>query len=90
MAHRHTVHSGTIKVGNETVASEVKANRHILLRELNNWLFDYSYANNLRPFIQLPPLDEWTRSKEDPDYWYVDFPAINATAQIRSELLEFP
>jgi hypothetical protein len=88
MPHVRTVHIGGIDVNRESVCTVVKGSRLDLMKDLNNWLFDYFYAHNF-PIRQLPPLDDWTRSTEDPTYYSLAFPDVEWHIWFRTEPVEF-
>lgn len=89
MPQVRTVHLGGIDRNRESVCTVVKGNRAGLVKELNNWLFDYFYAQG-QPIQQLPPLDDWSKSTEDSTYYYVSsFPAMEWHIWIKSEICEF-
>ena len=88
MSRMLSVHIGGIDLGRDRLFDVVKTKRSDVLYELNNWLFDYRYANQL-PIIQLPALDDWTHSHEDGSYWSIAFPDSEWNIWMRSELLEF-
>ena len=83
------VHIGTITVEKDTVSIVVRASRHLVMYELNNWVFDFSYTNNLPQYLTLPPLDDWTHSTEDASYWHFELPDHAIRVTVRTELLEF-
>lgn len=83
------LHTGLIRIGKEIVFIANKGTRQYCLFELNNWLFDYCYANAL-PIVQLPPLDDWTPSDERENMWSFDPIELPTIAVIlKSELVEF-
>jgi hypothetical protein len=82
------VHVGGIDRNRECVCTVVKGSRLGLVRELNNWLFDYFYAHGL-PIQELPPLDDWNKSTEDSSYYYLAFPDIEWHVWLRTESIEF-
>lgn len=88
MPRMHTVHMGVISHNGTALKTCAKPNRHELLFELNNWFFDYFYANQL-PIRSIPPLDDWTRSTEHMNIWTVHFPTPEWTIQIESEPMVF-
>lgn len=88
MAKHHTVHMGKIMHGTRTLTTILKPTRHELLYELNNWFFDYLYANQLN-ISSLPPLDDWTRSQENLQQWHIVWPDVEWSVIIESELLAF-
>ena len=68
------VHSGTIRHQDQIIfIASPRRTRNDILHELNWWLFDYFYAQGT-PFIRIPPLDDWTRSSEHHNHWFVHFP----------------
>lgn len=83
-----TVHLGAVVLGRETVFALCRPTLHKTIAELNNWLFDYLYANQL-PIHQLPPLDDWTHAIEDDTLWFIHFPDDEWLVTVKSELLEF-
>lgn len=83
-----TLHTGGITVGRETVCIVHKSKLHEVMHELNGQLFDYCYSNQL-PIRQLPVLDDFTRSQEDPSYWSCAFPDLGMLVWLRTELIEF-
>jgi len=87
MSQLRTAHLGGITLYKESVCIAMKSSKNQLFKELNNWFFDYMYANGL-PIIQLPPLDDWHQSQEDISYYHLVFPDIEWYVWIRSELLE--
>lgn len=64
------VHVGCIVNSERLPETIIRSSRSELLYEINNWLFDY-YRKSKSPVIQLPPLDDWSRSKEHSDTWVV-------------------
>lgn len=83
-----TVHIGTISHHDKSECTVLRASRHEVLNELNNWFFDYLHANKL-PIDQLPPLDDWDRSEEDTSMWYTEFPEEGWLVTMRSEFITF-
>lgn len=83
------LHSGTAKIGKETVFTVNKGTRHHCLAELNNWLFDHCYAHGI-PIIQLPPLDDWTHSVEDRNVWSFVPDVKDVVILLKAERIEFP
>lgn len=83
-----TVHMGGVDRQESNLVTFVRGKQHKILYELNNWWFDYFYAHGER-VRQLPPLDDWCRSADDPSYWYIIFPADGWSVWIRSEPVEF-
>lgn len=83
------LHTGTAKIGKETVFTTNKGTRHLCLAELNNWLFDHCWAHGLH-VVQLPPLDDWTHSDEDRSVWAYVPDVKNVTILLKSEVIEFP
>jgi hypothetical protein len=55
---------------------------------LNQFLLDFCLVN-ARKIIQLPPLDDWTRSAENPSYWSVTLTELNLTISLHSTLVNF-
>lgn len=88
MPRLHTVHIGRITHHGKMVAHAAKPSRHALLFELNNWFFDYFYANGL-PIQTLPPLDDWTHSAEHNDVWTVQFPSPEWSVSVETEPMIF-
>lgn len=88
MSQVRVIHLGGIDLHRESVCTVVRSNKVQLFKELNNWLFDYLYVNG-RPIVQLPPLDDWSRSTEDGSYYYLAFPDLEWNIWIRSEPIEF-
>ncbi len=89
MSISRLLHSGTVRIGKETVFTINKGTRHLCLAELNNWIFDHCYAHGL-PIVQLPPLDDWTHSTEDILVWSFVPDVKDVTIILKSELVEFP
>lgn len=83
-----TVHIGQISRHDKSECMVLRASRHEVLHNLNNWFFDYFYANKL-PIEQLPPLDDWDRSEEDTSMWYTEFPEEGWLVTMRSECITF-
>lgn len=83
-----TVHVGSIQLGSETLCTLVSSDRQKLIYALNDWLFDYQYANRME-IKQLPPLDDWKHSTEDNTYWSVEFPNPEWAIAVRAEPIEF-
>ena len=84
-----TLHSGTAKIGKETVFTTNKGPRHLCLAELTNWLFDHCWAHGIQ-VVQLPPLDDWTHSQEAPYLWSFIPDVKDVTIFLQSEVIEFP
>jgi hypothetical protein len=82
------VHVGNVILGRETVFTLCRPSLHKTIAELNDWLFDYLYVNQL-PVRQLPPLDDWEHAMEDNRLWFIHFPNDEWLITIKSELLEF-
>jgi len=78
------IHTGFITHNSSIVHCVSRPNRSKLLHELNWWLFDYHYARDL-PFVRIPPLDDWTRSDENPSVWTVKFPTDEWILRITEE-----
>jgi hypothetical protein len=83
-----TVHVGAIQLGHETMCTIVRSDRQKLIYALNDWMFDYQYANRME-IKQLPPLDDWCHSTEDVTYWSVAFPNPEWSVTVRAEPIEF-
>jgi hypothetical protein len=83
-----TVHVGTIQLGPETMFTIVKPDRQKLIYALNDWMFDYQYANSM-DIKQIPPLDDWDHSHEDATCWAINFPNLEWTIIVRAEPIEF-
>lgn len=83
-----TIHVGGVNLGKENLITVFKSKRHDVIYELNNWLLDYNIAHSF-PIKQLPALDDWNRSEEDPSFWSCNLPDAEWTIWIRSEILEF-
>ena len=81
-------YSGGIVHGRETVHWAVKGSHSDLIMELNGWLFDYMYVNQLE-HKKLPPLDDWTQSHDDTSYWSIQFPLAEWTVWTRQDIVEF-
>jgi hypothetical protein len=88
MPHLRMLHVGGIEVGKRRITDSHKGNRNEIFYDLNSALFDYCYANAL-PIKQLPPLDDWTRSAEDANYWGYTIPELDVIVWIRTEFVEF-
>jgi len=88
MPQLKTLHMGCIALDKETVYTVLKGKLHETMYELNGWLFDYLYANKL-PILQLPPLDDFTRSDDDPSMWYIHFPTPEWKIWIKTENVSF-
>lgn len=86
MKPARAIHTGCIVHNSVTLCIINKESRKELLYELNNWFFDYFYANqhNIR---SLPPLDDWIRSAENPRLWTVQFPNQEWSVKIWDEFL---
>ena len=83
-----TVHVGGVNLGKENMITVFHAKRHDTIYDLNNWLFDFQYANGY-VIKQLQPLDDWTRSEEDSTMWFCHLPDSEWTIWVRSEVVEF-
>lgn len=88
MEQTKTVHIGTISLNDKSECTVLRASRPKVIQELNGWFFDYFHANVL-PIQQLPPLDDWDRSTEDPSMWYTEFPDAGWLVTIRTEYITF-
>jgi hypothetical protein len=86
MPRVHYVHIGCINHDNKTLKIINREKRHELIYDLNNWFFDYFYANQ-QVIRSLPPLDDWTRSHENPSMWSIEFPFPDWVVQIWTEPL---
>ena len=82
------VHIGQIKFNSEIRKVVVRGKQNHVMREINDWMFDHLYATG-KPIQQLPPLDDWSRSTEDPSVWYLAFPDADWLITIQQELVEF-
>jgi hypothetical protein len=83
-----TLHVGSILIDKETVCLTLKGKRQECLSELNNWLFDFCHANS-KTMVQLPPLDDWDRSEEDPSWWSFSFADILCKVSLKVEYINF-
>lgn len=83
-----TLHSGGIVLGKETLFNVNRGSRTEVIKELNDWLFDYCFSHNIKPST-LPPLDDWHHSEEDVTYYYVAFPDAEWQVWMKAELIEF-
>jgi len=85
------VHIGGITHNNEVFCTVVAPNRNKMIYELNNYMFDYQYVHNkpISVLKQLPSLDDWTHSKEDNDYWYIDYLEEKLHIWMKTELIDF-
>lgn len=87
MALVKSVHVGAIVHDARTIKTVVQSSKTKLLYDINCWFFDY-FRSHDAPVHQLPALDDWTRSKDDPSYWYLALD--NGWAVwIRSDIVEF-
>jgi hypothetical protein len=82
-----SVHVGAIIHNAKTIKTFVESSKTKLLYDINCWFFDYFRAHNSL-IHQLPPLDDWTRSKDDPSYWYLTIDNKWAV-WTRSDIIEF-
>jgi hypothetical protein len=82
-----SVHIGAVVHNDCTLKTFMQSSKIKLLYEINIWFFDYFRANKL-PVYQLPPLDDWTRSHDDPSYWHIDL-YNNWSIWIRTDTVEF-
>ena len=81
------VHEGAIVHKDKTLKTFVQSSKTKLLYDINCWFFDYLRANDMT-IDQLPPLDDWVRSKEDPSYWSIEL-QDDWWVWIRAEIVEF-
>lgn len=89
MAVVKTVHLGGIVKDDQLIKTFAAPSRTELISELNDWLFDYCYANS-KDIQLLPPLDDWHQSEEDATFWSIShFTKDQWTIWIRHELMEF-
>ena len=84
---KHTILVAGINHNDKTLEVVVSYNENQLFMEVNNWLFDYCYANHLS-IIQAPPLDDWTHSPENSSYWSYTFPNTEWSLWIQTKILE--
>ena len=82
------VHAGGIEHNEHSVRVFVADNRHTLINEMNNWLFDHLFRSG-KQLKQLPPLDDWEQSKDDETYWSIKFPTSEWFIWVRCELIDF-
>ena len=82
-----TIYVGAIIHNAKTVKTFVQSSKTKLLYDINCWFFDH-YRSNDAPVYQLPPLDDWTLSKEDSSYWYIAL-EDDWAVWIRSDIVEF-
>lgn len=82
------LHIGGVDLGKERLCTVFKTTQPQVIHELNNWFFDYLYANQ-KPIRQLPPLDDWTHSTEDVTFWSVGFPEHDWCVWVKSDILEY-
>lgn len=83
-----TVHTGGIDHHNKTAKVFVFESRKIMISELNSWLFDNIFRSE-KQLKQLPPLDDWKRSQDDPNFWYINFPTDEWVVWFRLETVDF-
>lgn len=83
-----SVYVGAVVHNKTTIRVFTSGSQNKLLYDINWWLFDFFRVNNI-PIIQLPPLDDWTLSKEeDNSFWSITLDG-DWTIWIRSDILEF-
>lgn len=82
------IHVGTILCAKRLEYMSIRASKHDVLKELNDWMFDYLHVNKY-PIKQLPPLDDWIRSDEDMSLWSIEFPHAPWLITIRHENIVF-
>ena len=82
------IHLGGLDFEGRTVYTSVKPSRTDIIKDLNNWLFDY-YHSRKEDVLFLPELDDWTHSEEDDSMWYIHFPTDSHFIWIRHEPVEF-
>ena len=82
------VYVGQLHLNGEPQKTFVRGKRKELLLDLNGCIFDYLNNNNL-PIKNLPPLDDWSRSSENPELWSLQFPDAEWLVTMQSEVIEF-
>lgn len=73
-----TMHIGNVLKDNNILYVAKSQTRPALIRAINAWLSNYCSKSDVDiDFQQLPPLDDWSKSKEStkgPGNWYIKFP----------------
>jgi hypothetical protein len=87
MALVKSIHVGVIVHDARTIKTFVQSSKTKLLYDINCWFFDY-FRSRDTAIHQLPPLDDWTCSKDDASYWYLALDDGWAV-WIRSDIVEF-
>jgi hypothetical protein len=83
------VYYGGIYIENELMFTTVGGKQSEVIKELNSWLFDYQYNILDGDIEELPPLDDWTRGKEDHNYWNIYFPTRHELVWITNHFIDF-
>lgn len=83
-----SVHLGVILHNDIIVKILIDGKKSKLLRELNNWFFDY-FKVRKEEILQLPPLDDWEHASEDSSFWQCHFPDDTWKIWIRTDIVEF-
>ena len=82
MATVKVVHIGGIDSPESTLQEFIAESRVAVMYKINVWLLDYCKKVK-DPIVQLPPLDDWTRSREDLSKWTYDIPEMEFGAWIK-------
>lgn len=88
MSLTKTVHVGGIVDASGTSETFVAPSRSRLIHNMNEWFMDYFWQHQ-QDIKMLPPLDDWSHSKNDDTFWSVKFPNDGWSVWMRTEIVQF-